>query len=119
MFAGMSIIHDHNKCHTTPWNYSVLIILSTIEQNYKLYRIHIHTVFDTLYTYIHIHILSGATIPPQIFIHSFVDKKSTQFRAENQLLNSYRFYDATRTRTHTHTHIYTSLPHMCIHMMRA
>jgi hypothetical protein len=86
MFAGMSIIHDHNKCHTTPWNYSVHIILSTIEQNYKLYRIHIHTVFDTLYTYIHIHIFSGATIPPHIFIHSLVGKKSTQFKAKNQSL---------------------------------
>jgi hypothetical protein len=51
MFVGMSIIHDHNKCHTAPWNYSVLIIITTSEK--IIYRIHMHTVFYILYTQIH------------------------------------------------------------------
>jgi len=108
MFVGMSIIQDHNKCHTTSWIYSVLIILTTNEQNY-VQNSYAQCVLHTIY--INIHIFSGATLPPQIFTQSFVGKKSTQFKAENQLLNSSILYDATPT--------HTSLPQLGIHIMRA
>jgi len=54
MFVGMSIIHDHNKCHTTSWIYSVLIVLTTNEQNY-IQNSHVQSVLHTIYinTYIY------------------------------------------------------------------
>jgi hypothetical protein len=54
IFVGMSIIHDHNKCHTTPWNYSILIMLTTNEQNY-IQNSHAHSVLHNIYinTYIY------------------------------------------------------------------
>lgn len=69
MFVGMSIIQDHNKCHTTSWIYSVLIILTTNEQNY-VQNSYAQCVLHTIY--INIHIFSGATLPPQIFTHLLV-----------------------------------------------
>ena len=110
MFVGMSIIHDHNKCHTTPWNYSALIVLTTTEKNY-IQNAHAHSVLHIIYINTYINKYSVVQHFHLRFSQSFVGKKSTQFKAENQLVNSNIFYDAT------HTHI--SLPQMGIHIMRA
>lgn len=53
-FVGMSIIHDHNKCYTTSWIYSVLIILTTNEQNYiqnSYTQSVLHTIYINTYIY--------------------------------------------------------------------
>jgi hypothetical protein len=106
VFVGMFIIHDHTKCHTTSWIYSVLIILTTNEQNY-IQNSHEQCFTYYIHKYIHIHIFSGATLPPQIFTQSFVGKRSKQFKAENQLLKSSIVYDVT----HTHTHLTPTIGH--------
>jgi len=86
---------------STPWNYSVLSILTTTEENY-IQNSHAHSALHTIYinTYSvvqHFHLR---------FSQTFVGKKSTQFKAENQLLNSNIFYDATQT-PHSHKWAYT------------
>jgi len=78
--------------------------------NKIIYRICMHTVFYILCAYIHIHIFSGVTLLPQIFTQSFIGKKSTKFKAENQLLNSNIVYDATHT-PHFHNWAYTLREH--------
>jgi hypothetical protein len=53
MFVGMSIMHQHNKRHITPWNYSILIILSTIKHNY-IQNSHAYNISHTIYIYMHV-----------------------------------------------------------------
>ena len=60
-----------------------------------------------IHIYIHIHIFSDAIYPPQIFIHSFVGKKSKQFEAEKPV-NEFKYLLWCNT--------HTSLPQMVIHM---
>jgi hypothetical protein len=106
MFAGMSIIHSHNKCHTTPWNYSVLIILTIPEQKF-IQNSHAYSVLHTTYTYTYIYTYSVMQYIHLRFsyIHLLV-RNPNNLKLKNQLMNSNIYYDATHT-PHSHKWSYT------------
>lgn len=109
-FVGMSIIHDHNKCYTTSWIYSVLIILTTNEQNY-IQNSYTQSVLHTIYINTYIYTYSMVQHFHLKFSHShLLVQNPHNFKAENQLLNSTTVYDATRT-SHSHNWAHTLWEH--------
>lgn len=101
MFVGMSIIHDHNKCHTTPWNYSVLIILTTNEQNY-IQNSHAHSVLHNIYINTYIYTYSVVQQCHLRFSHSHLLVRNPH---NLKLKTSYRIPIHTHAHTHhAHTH---------------
>jgi len=114
MFVGMSIIHDHNKCHTTPWNYSVLIILTTNEQNY-IQNSHAHSVLHNIYINTYIYTYSVVQQCHLRFSHSHLLVRNPH---NLKLKTSYRIPIHTHARTHaprTHTRTHAPRTHTCTH----